>query len=447
MRMKSISGLVALFCMCAACRHTTPVESTQASTDADVTSAKPFIFSIALTDSSLVKIVHVQDEFKYDYDVDWDNDGTFDETNLTGEASHDYKEPGTYTIRIRGEFPHIYAQPSGLCGMNVLQWGDIQWKSMNSMFMKCREVSPTFSTKDSPDLSQVTDMSYMFANAWSFNQPINHWDVSHITNMDQMFAGARDFNQPLDQWDVSQVTNMQAMFTSTMYFNQPLQTWNVSRVTTMAAMFYGAERFNQPLGSWDVSQVTDMNYMFTGAYVFNQPLDTWNVSQVTDMSGMFSETMVFNQPLESWDVSHVTNMSFMFSATRAFNQPLGSWNTSNVTNMDVMFARAGAFNQPLNSWDTSSVTSMNSMFTEVRTFNQPLDQWDVSNVTAMKHMLDYCGMDTKNYDNTLIGWASQPTMPARHFGAEGITYCNAAAERQKLIDSGWVVKDEGLQCL
>ena len=79
-------------------------------------------------------------------------------------------------------------------------------------------------------------------------------------------------------------------------------------------------------------------------------------------------------------------------------------------------------------------------------FNQPLDQWDVSNVTAMKHMLDYCGMDTKNYDNTLIGWASQPTMPARHFGAEGITYCNAAAERQKLIDSGWVVKDEGLQC-
>ena len=37
-------------------------------------------------------------------------------------------------------------------------------------------------------------------------------DVSNVTNMSNMFAGADKFNQPLDKWDTSNVINMSGMF-------------------------------------------------------------------------------------------------------------------------------------------------------------------------------------------------------------------------------------------
>ena len=43
------------------------------------------------------------------------------------------------------------------------------------------------------DTSSVTDMSSLFQNATSFNQPLNKWNVSKVTSMWRMFAGAHSF--------------------------------------------------------------------------------------------------------------------------------------------------------------------------------------------------------------------------------------------------------------
>ena len=60
--------------------------------------------------------------------------------------------------------------------------------------------------------------------------------------------GSLSFNQPLNNWDVSNVTNMWYMFLNATSFNQPLNKWNVSNdVTYMRRMFDGADSFNQPL--------------------------------------------------------------------------------------------------------------------------------------------------------------------------------------------------------
>lgn len=55
------------------------------------------------------------------------------------------------------------------------------------------------------DVSQVTNMRYLFANddndddgPLDFNEPINDWDVSNVINMEGMFFYARDFNQNLN---------------------------------------------------------------------------------------------------------------------------------------------------------------------------------------------------------------------------------------------------------
>ena len=41
---------------------------------------------------------------------------------------------------------------------------------------------------------------------------IENWDVSNVTNMSYIFSGASSFNQPLNKWNVSKVTDMSKMF-------------------------------------------------------------------------------------------------------------------------------------------------------------------------------------------------------------------------------------------
>ena len=228
------------------------------------------------------------------------------------------------------------------------------------------------------DVSNVTNMSYMFTVATIFNQDISFWDVSNVTSMSVMFAGT-NFNQPIGNWEVSNVIYMGSMFEGA-NFNQPIRDWDVSSVTNMDSMFSDATSFNQPIGDWDVSSVTSMDSMFSDATSFNQPIENWDVSTVTNMGSMFANADAFNQPIGDWDVSNVTDMGSMFVNADAFNQPIGDWVVSNVTFMRAMFAYASSFNQILYDWDVSTVANMQSMFNSAISFNQDLANWNVINV-------------------------------------------------------------------
>ena len=66
----------------------------------------------------------------------------------------------------------------------------------------------------------------------------------------------------ISNWDVSNVTDMSNMFKEATSFNQPIGDWNVSKVTNMSNMYFNAKSFNQPIGDWDLSNVTDKSSMF-----------------------------------------------------------------------------------------------------------------------------------------------------------------------------------------
>ncbi len=369
--------------------------------------------------------IPINSAYTYNYNVDW-GDGTSD-TNQTGNITHTYAAPGTYTIMISGTFPAIHFNDGGDRNkiIEILDWGTIQWQTMEDAFHGCENVN--FDAIGAPDLSQLTSLKNMFKKATSFNGIMNGWDVSTITDISGLFEEASTFNRPLDTWDTSAITDMSHTFHRAGRFNEPLDNWNTSAVTTMEYLFSEASRFNQNINSWNVSNVTNMigTFRYTGSYnqplnnwvvdnvtdmsemlagsAFNHPIANWNVSNVTNMSRMFYQAQ-FDQPIEAWNVSKVTDMSYMLARMPNFNRPVNAWNVSAVTNMQGMFdgwpSSNTPFNQPLNGWDVSNVTDMSYMFRYTRDFNQPLDNWVVDNVTGMAHMFERAPV----FNQDITGW-------------------------------------------
>lgn len=85
--------------------------------------------------------------------------------------------------------------------LSVEQWGTNAWKSMYQSF--CKNTKVQFTANDVPNLSQVTDMGFMFSEASEFNSNIDNWNTSQVINMSSMFNNASVFNQDLTSWPVN----------------------------------------------------------------------------------------------------------------------------------------------------------------------------------------------------------------------------------------------------
>ena len=359
---------------------------------------EPFITTWKTTTANeFIEIVVNNDFFdKYDYTIDW-GDGTVEQIQAK-IAAHEYANPGTHTVEISGVFPAIRIAFIGLVDTKILsieQWGDIEWESFELAFAGCENLE--YNAKDTPNLTNVTDMSSMFSGCEKFTAPnLNNWDVSTIEDMSGAF-GSTAFNG-----DVSQ--------------------WNVSNVTNMSGLFFGTP-FNGDISQWDVSNVTDMSAMFRGASSFNGDIGKWNVGKVENMAGMFFFSEKFNQDLNDWNVGNVKFMANMFIGAASFEGNVSNWNVSNVTNMD-------------------------NMFTGATSFNADLSQWDVSNVKQMKSMLDNTNMSFVNYDKLLISWAELSLQPNVIFGAQGLVYCNGKAARTEIVNTNsWNIQGDREECL
>ena len=261
------------------------------------------------------------------FTVDW-GDGKISEyaaRATDGSLVHLYDIPGTYTIRISGNFSGIYLQDNiATAGklQSIDQWGDIKWTTMAGAFYFA--INMIYNATDVPDLSSVTDMSNMFTNTGFSSDDLSGWDVSGVTDMRSMFLSS-GYTGDLSDWDVSSVTDMQNMFSRTSSFDSDLSGWNVSAVTDMSGMFSRASSFDSDLSGWNVSSVTSTQNMFLDAAFFDSDLSDWNVSSVTDMRTMFTGATSFNSDLSGWNVSAVNNMDDMFSGATSFEQNLGKW--------------------------------------------------------------------------------------------------------------------------
>ncbi len=270
----------------------------------------------------------------YNYIVDW-GDGTV-ETEITGDATHQYAIANTYTVKITGNFPRIRFgrlsnEDKGKL-LTVEQWGPQQWTSMQSAFSGCYNLK--LNADDTPDLSQVTRMSSMFrdcTNLEDLKDTMNAWDMTTIESIALMFKGCILFDENIGGWTFTSLTDAFNAFEAAATFNQDISNWDVSKVDEFDAMFKDATSFNQPIGNWTLGTVDYIDRMFKGAIAFNQDLSNWDFSNVYEAGNMFEGATSFNQDLSSWDISNIETLNNFFTgtamSTENYDKTLIGWAT------------------------------------------------------------------------------------------------------------------------
>ena len=171
----------------------------------------------------------------------------------------------------------------------------------------------------------VTDMSYMFKDASSFNGNISSWDTSSVTDMREMFYGATAFNQDLSSWNVDTVGSICTAFGAN------AGAWTLPKPSlpdscigfTIAAN--GVTVLCRDARVGDVGVVNGVTYTKRDRKGLLALVGTSNegdlakscTSGVTDMSAVFSGASSFNGNISSWDTSSVTTMAACSKAPAA----------------------------------------------------------------------------------------------------------------------------------
>ena len=230
------------------------------------------------------------------------------------------------------------------------------------------------------DMSNVTDMSYMFRFS-KFSGDISRWDTSNVETMRGMFYEAYAFKSDISKWDITNMKDMSYMFSKSNYDGN-ISNWDMSNVEIMRGMFENSFGCID-VSKWNVSNVKDMSFIFDDSYI-ECSLSDWNMSNVKDMSYMFSSTGLPDDfDISRWDTSSVMDMNSMFSSSE-FNGDISKWNTSKVRCMRRLF-RESSFNNDISNWDTSSVLDMDFMFMS-SIFNGDISRWNLSNTFTMNSM-------------------------------------------------------------
>ena len=146
----------------------------------------------------------------------------------TTQANHTYATAGTYQIRISGNgsfFPTMLGQNNAYSRtiISVDQRGNNQWTNISQMFRYAKDLN--IKAKDEPNLSNVTNMSYMFADTTNLTGNFADWNANNVVNMSYMFYNATNFSRPIGTWNTSKVTDMSYMFNNATAFDQPINTW------------------------------------------------------------------------------------------------------------------------------------------------------------------------------------------------------------------------------
>ncbi len=175
----------------------------------------------------------VESERVYGPISEWDISLITDLSYLFGMSN--YKHPMYQTIR-----DHVF---DSMINPAISNWDTSNVTNMEGMFMNM----PIFNSKlNNWDVSKVENMSYMFAGCTLFNQPLDKWVTSNVKTMRRMFGSITirhgrhycGFTQNINNWNVSNVTDMSYMFHSNVDYDNYINSWDLTNVTSANGMLH-----------------------------------------------------------------------------------------------------------------------------------------------------------------------------------------------------------------
>ena len=164
-----------------------------------------------------------------------------------------------------------------------------------------RTKTPLYKAKSKEDIRAIYEGGLKVVGT---RFPLRFIDVSGITDMSEAFRYLEDAEFcGIENWDVSNVIDMSKMFANCTNFSGDVRNWDVSNVENMSGMFNGCTWLNIDFTKWDVSNVTDMHSMFRLCSHFTGfGLNTWDISNVDNMREMFyGDIAIKKQYIENWD--------------------------------------------------------------------------------------------------------------------------------------------------
>jgi len=192
--------------------------------------------------------------------IDW-GDGSPTQTATTGQNyAHTYTTGGIKTVTINGTLPTF----GGVSGVDFTALVSVSsFNSTTTSLENAFLAASNLTTVPTTLPSSVTNTSYMFNGASSFNQDISSWNTANVTNMAGMFMGPSSFNQDISTWDTSNVTNMDSMFIFSGAFNQNLSPW-VTGLTAQPTSFSSSANY-----LWEADKATKYPFLSDGTTRIN----------------------------------------------------------------------------------------------------------------------------------------------------------------------------------
>ena len=188
--------------------------------------------------------------------------------------------------------------------------------------------------------------------------------------------------------DISNVTDMSYMFQGCSSLTSiDVSNFNTSKVTDMRSMFgWCGSLTSIDLSSFNTQNVTDMSGMFElCGSLTSLNLGSFNTSNATNMSSMFSNcSSLTSINLSSFNTSKVINMSCIFASCSSLTSlDLSNFDTSNVKSLHQMFAGCSSLTSlDLSNFNTESVDFYNNIELINEEINSELDDADKVNINT-----------------------------------------------------------------
>ena len=383
-------------------------------------------------------------EFIYDFTVDW-GDGTIEEiTSLPDDGvTHVYRQAGQYQIVIEGivEAWSFWRKPDSKDSLlRVDSLGAVGWKSLFGAFSECQKLTVV----SGGDVSEVSDMSFMFNAAPLVTPDVGTWDTSNTTRMSFMFEGATLADPDVSRWNTKRVQDLSYMFVEAVSADPDVSAWDTGNVTEMQGMFSGAERADPDVSAWKTTRVRNLSHMFRGTTVANPDVSRWNTANVLSMSGMFAETVQAQPKVGDWNTINVRDFSGMFMQAQRADPNVSCWNTGRAIDMHNMFREAVNAVPDVGSWNVARVIDLRGTFNGAQLAVPDTSQWNFASARQMDDMFNGLSLPTSLYNKMLqqlVATSGQQNVVFdagnSHYGRE------AGSAREKLVANGWQITDAG----